>query len=360
MKKVRKFTRKDRKGYWVSWYENGRRITKQLNTKAEQTIFANLIYQRINSDVYTLIDLPWRQLKEEYLQTYDVRGLAATSKYEASKFLRHFGDDMIPTSGKSIDQNMVDKFVLRRRQKVKSPYSVNSSISRLRAFLAWMKKRGYHRGGIDLQLVPVPELIRKKISDDDIRRIITLAESDAWRVRLLISLFTGWRKDDIDSLALDAVDLDKLTISVVQQKTRKAAVKPIPDAAAALLTKYIKSLPGGDVRLFGDINVRRAWDRLRVAGGFFEIDPNTPVTSTGQRKPTPKKIWKITRQDLRRTYATAIEMSGPMYNATDALQHSSQSVTAQHYLDRAAIERWQVNQLPVKLWLKPWEKNLQS
>ena len=345
------YKRKDRKGFWVSWRENGKRICKQLNTKAEQKHFANLIYQRINSDVYTAIDKPWRDLRDEYLQSYDVRGLSPASKYEAAKFLVHFAEISAPASSRAIIQQMVDSFVLKRKEQIKSPYTLNSSISRLLAFLGWMKKRGYHPGGIDLSKVPVPDLIREAIPDDDIRRLITACKTDAWRVRILISLFTGLRKDDIDDLLLDAVDLKRKTLSVVQKKTRKAAIKPIPNAALPLLRKYIKALPAGQICLFADRGIRVAWDNLRIAAGLFVVDPSTKVIPTGRRKKKDRKKWKITRQDLRRTYATAIEKTGPMFNATDALQHSSRDVTGKHYLDRAAIDRWQVNQLPIKKWI---------
>ena len=355
MKKVRTFKRKDRDGFWVSWRENGRRKTKQLNTKTEQKHFANLVYQRINSDVYTTVDLPFAEVREQYLQTYEIRGLAAASKYEAAKFLGQFFDISTPATSRSITQKMVDIFVLRRRRQVKSAYSLNSSISRMLAFLAWMKKRGYHPGGIDLVKVPVPEIIHEAIPDDDIRKLFTLAESDAWRTRILISLFTGLRKRDVDGLRLADIDLDRMTLSVVQQKTHKAAVKPIPDVAEPLLRRYIDGLDGGQERLFADRGVRRAWDRLRTAAGCYEINHDVMVTTSGRRKPQPKILWKFDRQDLRRTYATAIEKTGPMYNATDALQHSSRDVTGKHYIDRAAIDRWQVNQLPIKEWLKPWK-----
>lgn len=353
MKKVRKFTRKNRTGYWVSWRENARRKCKHLNTKSEQTRFANLTYQRINSDVYTSIDLPFADLRDGYLQSYDIRGLAAGSKYEASRFLSVFFEISMPATSRSIDQRMVDVFILRRRKQTRSAYTLNKDIRHMHAFLAWMKKRGYHPGGIDISPVPVPQLIRKAISDDDIRRLFTCAASDAWRVRLLISLFTGLRAGDVDRLRVADVDLEALTLSIVQQKTHKAAVKPIPDAACSLLRRYIDGLDGGQGRLFDDRGVRRAWDKLRTAAGLFELDPAALVIPSGCRNPAPKKNWKVLRQDLRRTYATAIEKTRPMFGATEALQHSSRSVTDDHYLDRMAVERWQVDQLPIEKWLEP-------
>lgn len=353
MKKVRKYKRKDRAGYWIEWRENGRRKCKQVNTKTEQNHFANLIYRQINSDVYTSIDLPFRDAAAEYLETFEVRGLAAGSKYEADRFLRLFNEISAPSISRSISQKVVDQFILRRRRQTKSGYTLNKDIRRMHAFLAWMKKRGYHPGGIDLSLVPVPPLVRRAITDDDIRRLITAATSDAWRVRILISLFTGWRKNDVDRLRIADVDLERLTIAVVQQKTYKAAVKPIPDAAMVIVRRYVESRPGGDVRLFADVGVRRAWDKLRTAAGLFKLDPAVRVITSGRRKPEARKNWTILRQDLRRTYATLIETTRPMFGASDALQHSARSVTDNHYLDRMAVDRWQVNQLPIAKWLEP-------
>lgn len=355
MRQVRQFRRKNRKGWWVSWRVDGRVKCKQLNTKSEQTHFANLVYQRINNDVYDSIDLPIDEAVAEYLQYFDIRGLAAASKETARRTVNRFVDIVSPRSSQSINQAMVDFFIMARQKNGGSVFSLNTEIGRMRAWLAWLKKRSYHRGGIEINLLKTPDLMRSQISTDDIRRLISAADTGSWPVRLLISLFTGWRKADIDGLAAAGVDLEKKTISVIQQKTGKLAIKPIPDAAVQLVTQYAESRPSKDVRFFNDPGVRAAWDKIRKTAGLYEIDKKTKVTQSGRRKPAAKINWKVSRQDLRRTYATIIETTRPIFDATDALQHSSRDVTGKHYLDRMAVDRWQADQLPIAEWLVPIE-----
>lgn len=359
MKKVRQYIRPGRPGYWVSWRVDGRVKCKQLNTKTEQTHFANLIYQRINNDVYDAIDLPIAEAVFEYLQYFDIRGLAESSKQTAKRTLDRFVQTAAPRSSRSINQAMVDYFILARKNTGGSVFSLNTEIGRMRAWLTWLKKRSYHPGGIEINLIKTPDLDRKQITTDDIRRLITAADaadkSGAWRVRILLSLFTGWRKYDVDNLAADAVDLENKTITVIQHKTGKRAVKAIPDAAVLLVRQYAESRPEKDVRFFGDSGVRGSWDNIRKIAGLYKIDEKTKVTQSGQRKKANKIIWKVSRQDLRRTYATIIETTRPIFDASAALQHSSRDVTGKHYLDRMAVDRMQANQLPIAAWLEPIE-----
>jgi hypothetical protein len=53
MKKVRVYKRKCIKGWWVGWYESGKRKAKALSTKALAEHFRQIKYAQMNSDVFT-------------------------------------------------------------------------------------------------------------------------------------------------------------------------------------------------------------------------------------------------------------------------------------------------------------------
>jgi hypothetical protein len=53
MKKVWIYTRKNIKGWWVGWYESGKRKTKALPNKALAEHFRRIKYTQLNSDVFT-------------------------------------------------------------------------------------------------------------------------------------------------------------------------------------------------------------------------------------------------------------------------------------------------------------------
>jgi len=325
MKKVRIYQRKDRPGWYCQWREGGRRRTKQLNTKAEAEHFSQAQYIRINSDVFTAHDVTWCELVSEYLQTYDLRGLAAASKYDAQKTLKLFQKICRPVSSRRITQRMIDYFIIKRSDQVASPYTVNSSISRIRAFCRWMTKRRYHPGGLDIVLQKTQPPLVTALSTDQVRGLFARAPTEAWRIRLLLSLVTGLRKSDIDNLAAADIDIAKAAINTRSQKTGKVfADRPLPDDAMGIIKVFFNSLPAGQEMLFADKNVRKVWDSFRA----------------GTR-----------RKDLRITFSTLIQKIGSIGSARDLLEHSDSRTTRDFYTDHELILRWKVNQLPVSEWL---------
>jgi len=61
MKKPWVYKRKHIKGYWVGWYEGGRRKAKAFPTKSLAEHFRHIKYTQLNSDVFTSVDPVLRQ-----------------------------------------------------------------------------------------------------------------------------------------------------------------------------------------------------------------------------------------------------------------------------------------------------------
>jgi len=53
MKKTWVYNRTNIKGWWVGWYEVGKRKAKALPTKAMAEHFRHIKYTQLNSDVFT-------------------------------------------------------------------------------------------------------------------------------------------------------------------------------------------------------------------------------------------------------------------------------------------------------------------
>lgn len=286
------------------------------------------MYRRINDHVYTEIDLSWSDAIAEYLQTFDLRGLAAASKYEAEKTLTMFDRFCHPRSTAGVNQAMVDAFILDRQAQVKSNYTVNSTIQRLKTFLTFLQRRHYHPGGIDLVAMKTSAPVITALSNDQIRQIFDACPTIAWRCRILLSLTTGMRKRDIDELPITAIDLDMLVVNSKALKTGKVRYgRPLPDRARAPLKALLSAALRDQVGLFDDRNVRKTWDRIRIQLDFT-----------------------VTRQQLRQTFATMVQTIA-MPTAQNLLDHSDQRITDRFYTDRDLVERWKVNQLPVGYWL---------
>ena len=53
MKKVWVYKRKNIKGFWVGWYESGKRKAKALPTRTLAEHYCQIKYGQLNSDVFT-------------------------------------------------------------------------------------------------------------------------------------------------------------------------------------------------------------------------------------------------------------------------------------------------------------------
>jgi hypothetical protein len=120
MKKAWVYKRKHIKGWWVGWYEGGKKRSKALPSKALAKHFCQIKYTQLNSDVFTgVVNSDWRQMVEEYRKAKQVQGLRETSIYESLLTLGHFERLTGPDSSKRINQNTLDKFILDRGSEVK-------------------------------------------------------------------------------------------------------------------------------------------------------------------------------------------------------------------------------------------------
>ncbi len=330
------FKMKNCKGWYVRWTVNGKRKHKHLNTLDEVDRFRFRKYQEINSDVYDSVDLSWKEAREMYLQHYDTDNLAASSKYAATQCLDVFAQHFGPTSPKEITQRRVDDLFAMLSKTVKSPHTMNKYKGRFKAFVRWLADRNYHTGKIKITMSKVPHTYHPCLTVEQVQTLLRHCPTEMWRMRVLVSLVTGLRRDDVEALQIADVDTAARVVRTLSRKTGKASVKPLPDVLMPLLESYLAGKTG---RLFPDINVRKEWDALRLRAGYAEkIDGK--ITN-----------FTVTRQDFRRTHATLMGLADGLQAAARALDHSSTAVTAQYYSDLSLIQRVRVNQLPVKDWL---------
>jgi hypothetical protein len=109
MRKVWIYKRKNTKGWWVGWYESGKRKTKALPTKALAEHFRRIKYAQLNSDVFTgTVGVDWSQMREEYAQYKKVKGDEQSTLYETTLTLSHFERLIGRLSSKQITQNTID------------------------------------------------------------------------------------------------------------------------------------------------------------------------------------------------------------------------------------------------------------
>ncbi|MHC4211940.1 MAG: hypothetical protein ACYSWP_01080, partial [Planctomycetota bacterium] len=151
MRKVWIYKRKSIKGWWVGWYESGKRKAKALPDKKLAEHFCQLKYSQLNSDVFTgTIVASWEQMIEEYMESKKVQGVTEATLYEIALPQRNFERLVGKCNSKQLTQSIIDKFILQRGNEVKRP-TLNKDIRNLKTFIYWCRDNRYVNGEIKIK-----------------------------------------------------------------------------------------------------------------------------------------------------------------------------------------------------------------
>ena len=135
MKKVWIYKRKSIKGWWVGWYESGKRKAKALPSKELAEHFKQIKYTQLNSDVFTgQVLADWNQMIGEYREAKKVQGVTEGTLYEIALSLRNFERLVGKRNSKQITQSAIDKFILQRGNEISRP-TLNKDIRNLKTFI---------------------------------------------------------------------------------------------------------------------------------------------------------------------------------------------------------------------------------
>ncbi len=332
MKKVWIYKRKRVKGWWVGWYESGKRKTKALPTKVLAEHFRKIKYAQLNSDVFTgTISVDWKKMLDEYLHSKKVAGYVEDSIYEVALTLRHFERLVGRCNSKQITQSAIDKYILERGKEVIRS-TLNKDIRNLRAFVRWCKKNRYVNGEIEFKELKEDEKPVKSLSNAQIKKIISVSKRHrTLRMRILLALGTGLRLGDIDSIMLSDIDFENSSVTTRSRKTRKSmGSRPVPVPIKVELKKYVSDLDAKQKKLFNDNFSRYTWTKIRRKLGLEDY----------------------TFHDLRKTFGSVLAQRGVSTTVIQKLlEHSSPDLTNKVYMNVDPVLRHAVDQLPVGDWL---------
>lgn len=312
MKKAWVYKRKDAKGWWVGWYQGGKKRAKALPSKALAKHFCQIKYTQLNSDVFTgAVNADWHQMVEEYRQAKQVEGLCEASIYEARLTLGHFERLIGPDSSRRINQNVLDKFVLDRGKEVKKT-TLNKDIRNLSAFLHWAMKNRFIAPGLQIKKVKTDQKPVVALTTQQVQALLSATSRyPTLRLRVLLAVTTGLRRGDIEAIRIGDMHFDRNTLTTQNRKARKAmAERPIPEPITTELSNHVATLPDGQERLFNDRFSPKKWERIRKA-------INTPG---------------LKFHDLRKTFASLLAQRGVSTAVTQRLlEHSSPQLTNDVY-----------------------------
>jgi integrase len=332
MRKVWTYKRKGIKGWWVGWYESGKRKAKALPTKSLAEHYRQIKYTQLNSDVFTgTVMVDWQQMVEEYRHYKHVVGLVEGSLYEVALTLRHFGRLVGRCSSKQFTQNAIDKFILDRGKEVKRS-TLNKDIRNLKAFTNWCRENRYLNGEIKVRLLKEDERPVKSLSTIQIRKLLSASRPfPTLRMRILLALGTGLRRGDIESLRVSDIDFENSYVTTRSKKTRKSmGSRPVPVPVVAELKKYVSGLDFEQERLFNRRFNQRRWDKIREKLGLSDFKFH----------------------DLRKTFGSVLAQNGISTAVTQKLlEHSSPDLTNKVYTNVDPVLRHAVDQIPAGDWL---------
>ncbi len=273
MKKIWVYKRTGIKGWWVGWYESGKRKAKALPSKELAEHFKHIKYTQLNSDVFTgQVFADWNQMIGEYREAKKVQGVTEGTLYEIALSLRNFERLVGKCNSKQITQSAIDKFILQRGTEVSRP-TLNKDIRNLKTFINWCKRKRYINNEIELRELKEDERPVKSLNDVQIRKLLVAAEPYLpMKIRILLALGTGLRRGDIDSLKISDIDFEKNAISTTSRKTKKSmASRPVSAEVMTELSKYVCGLDFGQEKLFCTKFSHRKWRRVCKKAGLADL-----------------------------------------------------------------------------------------
>jgi integrase len=333
MKKVWIYKRKGIRGWWVGWYEGGKRKAKALPTRKLAEHYCQLKYSQLNSDVFTgIVTIGWKQMIEEYRESKKVEGVTEATLYETALTLRHFERLIGKCNSKQIAQNSIDKFVLERGNEIKRS-TLNKDIRNLRTFINWCRVKRYLNGTIKIRELKEDERPVKSLNDIQVKNLLKAAGFyQPMKIRILLALGTGLRRGDIEALKISDIDFANNYITTTSRKTSKSmGARPVPAAVMAELKKCINASDSGQAKLFDDNFSHKRWRKIREAAGLTDLKFH----------------------DLRKTFGSMLAQRGVSTAVTQRLlEHSSSTLTNKIYTNVDPVLRQSVNQLPIEQWLQ--------
>ena len=332
MRKVWIYKRKRIKGWWVGWYESGKRKAKALPNKALAEHYCQIKYTQLNSDVFTgTITADWQQMIEEYKHDKQVAGVVQASLYEVALTLRHFERLVGKCNSKQLTQNTIDKFILERGKEVVRS-TVNKDIRNLKAFINWCRGNRYVNGEIKIRLLKEDERPVKSLTKVQIKKLLSTSKPyKTLRMRILFALGTGLRRGDIESLRVSDIDFENSYVTTRSKKTRKSmGSRPVPVPVMAELKKYVSGLDAEQEKLFNDHFSQYRWEKIRQKVGLADFKFH----------------------DLRKTFGSVLAQNGVSTAVTQKLlEHSSPDLTNKVYTNVDPVLRHAVDKIPVGDWL---------
>ena len=194
-----------------------------------------------------------------------------------------------------------------------------------------MEKR-YVNGDIKLKLLKEDERPVKSLTNPQVKKLLSASKPyPTMRMRILLALGTGLRRNDIELLSISDIDFENSYVTTKSTKTRKSmGSRPVPVPIMNEIKKYVAGLDPKQDKLFVDCFKQYRWNQLRKKLGLVDFKFH----------------------DLRKTFGSVLAQNGISTAVIQKLlEHSSSDLTNKVYMNVDPVLRQAVDQIPSTEWL---------
>ena len=290
--------------WWMSFTHDGRQFRQ--STETEDKVLATRIFDKLKGQIaegkwfekqpgenYTFGDL-----MEKYMVEYSAVNKAASShkrdKSLVNQLRSAFGDYYLT----EITPAMISDFKVKRRADGVSPRTINYELTTMsHAFNIAIREWGLASEN------PVMKVRKDRVSNN-IERWLTLEEekkllkeSPKWLQDIIVfAIHTGLRQSEILDLKWSQVDMDRRTVTILEQKNRCVDTLPLNETVMNVLRDRYKSDVHLDGYIFPNTISARKGNRLLMKAFYVALK------KSGVRN--------FRFHDLRHTFATRLIQNG--------------------------------------------------
>ena len=290
--------------WWMSFTHNGKQIRRSTETedkKLAQRIFDKLKGEIAEGKWFEKLpgeDYKFRDLMKKYMEEYSAVNKAASShkrdKSLVAQLVSVFGDHYLT----EITPAMISDFKVKRREDGVSPRTINYELTTM--------SHAFNIAICDWGLInenPV-KMVRKEKVSNNIERWLTLEEekkllnaSPKWLQDIIIfAINTGMRQSEILDLKWSQVDMDRRTLTILEQKNGEVDTLPLNEMVMRLLKLKQDASIKVDVYVFPNTLSQRKENRVLLTAFYKAMDR--------------AGIANFRFHDLRHTFATRLVQNG--------------------------------------------------
>ena len=228
-------------------------------------------------------------------------------------------DRIIPEDLNNIDEFTVNIYLSGMGNQ--SASSRQRKLATLRSFFTYLFKKGK----LEKNIMPNVDMPRKKekpitrLSDEEVQKLLTLAQDPRDKTILILFLTTGMRVSELVGLNVSDVDLENASIRIIR-KGGSQTILFLPNQCVTQLVEYLDSV---ELPPESALFLSREGERLGVRSV-----QNIVKHYAGQAAP----LKRISPHKLRSTFGTNLyRATGDIYVVADVLGHSDVNTTKKHY-----------------------------